>query len=76
MRTKLKLFKKWGITFEEPYEIEEKPARKVAYVDKQEVEEENIVFCQVYFLNFAVKIPFFTKRISLYLAGQIMHPVA
>ena len=34
------------------------------------------VFCQVYFLNFAVKIPFFTKGISLYLAGQIMHPVA
>ena len=33
MRTKLKLFLKWGITFEEPYEIEEKSARKVAYAD-------------------------------------------
>lgn len=38
MRTKLKLFLKWGITFEEPYEIEEKSARKVAYADKQERE--------------------------------------
>lgn len=38
----LKLFLKWGITFEEPYEIEEKSARKVAYADKQEIEEEII----------------------------------
>ena len=42
MRTKLKLFLKWGITFEEPYEIEEKSARKVAYADKQEIEDEII----------------------------------
>lgn len=42
MRTKLKLFLKWGITFEEPYEIEEKSARKVAYADKREIEEEII----------------------------------
>lgn len=42
MKTKLKLFLKWGITFEEPYEIEEKSARKVAYADKQEIEEEII----------------------------------
>ena len=42
MRTKLKLFLKWGITFEEPYEIEEKSARKVAYADKQEIEEKII----------------------------------
>ena len=40
MKTKLKLFLKWGITFEEPYEIEEKSARKVAYTNKQEIEEE------------------------------------
>ena len=39
MRTKLKLFLKWGITFEEPYESEENSARKVAYADKQEIEE-------------------------------------
>lgn len=39
MRTKLKLFLKWGVFFEEPYEIEEKPAGKVAYADKQEIEE-------------------------------------
>ena len=42
MKTKLKLFLKWGIMFEEPYEIEEKSARKVAYADKQEIEEEII----------------------------------
>ena len=40
MKTKLKLFLKWGITFEEAYEMEEKSARKVAYADKQEIEEE------------------------------------
>lgn len=42
MQTKLKLFLKWGITFEKPYEIEEKSARKVAYADKQEIEAEII----------------------------------
>ena len=42
MKTKLKLFLKWGITFEEAYEMEEKSARKVAYADKQEIEEEII----------------------------------
>lgn len=42
MRGKLKLFLKWGITFEELYEIEEKSARKVAYTDKLEIEEEII----------------------------------
>lgn len=42
MRTKLKLFLKWGITFEEPYVIQEKSARKVSYADKQEIEEEII----------------------------------
>ena len=40
MKTKLKLFLKWGITFEEPLEMPEKAARKVAYADKQEIEEE------------------------------------
>lgn len=38
----MKLFLKRGIAFEEPYEIEEKTARKVAYVDEQEIEEEII----------------------------------
>lgn len=42
MRTKMKLFLKWGITFEEPYVIPERSARKVAYADKQEIEEEII----------------------------------
>ena len=42
MKTRLKLFLKWGITFEEPYEMEEKVARKVVYADKQEIEEEII----------------------------------
>jgi type IV secretion system protein VirD4 len=42
MRTRLKLFLKWGITFEEPYGVEEKSARVVAYADKRELEEEII----------------------------------
>lgn len=42
MKTRLKLFLKCGITFEEPYEISEKSARKVSYADKQEIEEEII----------------------------------
>lgn len=42
VKTKLKLFLKWGITFEEPMEFPEKSARKVAYADKQEIEEEII----------------------------------
>lgn len=42
MHTKLLLFSKWGITFEEPYEIAEKSARKVVYADKLEIEEEII----------------------------------
>ena len=40
MQTKLKLFLKWGITFEEPYVIEEKSARKVQYANKDSIEEE------------------------------------
>jgi type IV secretion system protein VirD4 len=42
MKIRLKLFLKWGITFEESYGVEEKSARKVAYADKQEIEEEII----------------------------------
>lgn len=42
MKTKLKLFLKWGIVFEEPFEVTERCARKVEYADKQEIEEEII----------------------------------
>ncbi|MEL7621953.1 MAG: type IV secretory system conjugative DNA transfer family protein [Clostridiales bacterium] len=42
MRTKLRLFLDWGIRFGEPYTVEEKANRKVAYADKQALEE-NIV---------------------------------
>lgn len=42
MKTRLRLFLKWGIRFEEPYTIEEKAARKVKYADKQKIEEEII----------------------------------
>ena len=38
MRTRLKLFFKWGIQFEEAYSIEEKSERKVQYADCREVE--------------------------------------
>jgi len=39
MQTKLRLFLDWGITFDKPYEMEEKSNRKVRYADKQTLEE-------------------------------------
>ena len=42
MRTRLRLFLDWGITFGEPYILEEKAARTVAYANKQQLE--NAVF--------------------------------
>ena len=42
MKTKLKLFLDWGITFDKTYEAEEKSHRKVYYADKEELEE-NII---------------------------------
>lgn len=39
MRTQLPLFLKWGIHFEEPYEMPEKAARPVFYADRFELEE-------------------------------------
>lgn len=42
MRTRLKLFLEWGITFGQAYEIDEQSARKVAYADRRKVEEEII----------------------------------
>ena len=39
MRTRLRLFLDWGITFGEPYILEEKAARTVAYANKQELED-------------------------------------
>ena len=38
MKTRLKLFFKWGISFENAYSIEEKSERKVQYADSHEVE--------------------------------------
>ena len=40
MRTRLKLFLDWGITFEKPYIIPERAARKVRYADREKIEEE------------------------------------
>ena len=40
MKTRLKLFFKWGISFENAYSIEEKSSRKVHYADRCEVEAE------------------------------------
>lgn len=42
MKTKLRLFLDWGITFDKTYETEEKSHRKVYYADKEELEE-NII---------------------------------
>ena len=35
MQTKLQLFTKWGISFDEPYRIQEQAARKVRYANKE-----------------------------------------
>lgn len=42
MKTVLHLFLDWGISFGEPYIMEEKSHRKVSYADKKTLEE-NIV---------------------------------
>lgn len=42
MQTTLRLFLDWGIEFKAAYEIEERAHRRVAYADKQELEEEII----------------------------------
>ena len=42
MRTVLRLFLDWGISFGDPYVMEEKSHRKVAYADKEKLEE-NII---------------------------------
>ncbi len=38
MKTRLQLFFKWGIQFEDAYSISEKSERKVQYADSKEVE--------------------------------------
>ena len=38
MRTRLRLFLEWGITFGEPYILPEKAARRVVYASKKELE--------------------------------------
>ena len=40
MKTRLKLFFKWGIEFEEAYSVEEQAERKVQYADRVELETE------------------------------------
>ncbi|MFT4104799.1 MAG: type IV secretory system conjugative DNA transfer family protein [Lacrimispora sp.] len=42
MKTRLRLFRDWGIRFGEPYTVVEKAHRRVVYADKQTLEE-NIV---------------------------------
>ena len=38
MRTRLRLFLDWGITFGEPYRMQEHGQRKVYYADRWELE--------------------------------------
>lgn len=40
MKTRLRLFLEWGISFAKPYEVPERGNRKVGYADKRELEEE------------------------------------
>ena len=39
MQTRLRLFLEWGITFGDPYVLQEKAARTVAYASRQELEQ-------------------------------------
>lgn len=50
MKTRLRLFLDWGITFVDAYTMEEKSQRKVYYADKQTLEE-NIVRCHSAFVT-------------------------
>ncbi|MEA4895401.1 MAG: type IV secretory system conjugative DNA transfer family protein [Oscillospiraceae bacterium] len=38
MKTRLRLFSDWGITFENPYSVSEKAQREVAYANRRELE--------------------------------------
>lgn len=40
MKTRLRLFLEWGITFVKPYKVPERGNRKVGYANKRELEEE------------------------------------
>ena len=40
MRTRLRLFLEWGITFGEPYQVPERAARKVAYARKRQLTQD------------------------------------
>ena len=39
MRTRLRLFLDWGITFEEPYSVPERADRTVAYASRMDLEK-------------------------------------
>jgi type IV secretion system protein VirD4 len=45
MRTKLRLFADWGITFEGPYTVPERAQRRVAYAGRQELEQNILKQC-------------------------------
>lgn len=48
MQTTLPLFFKWGITFDREYVVEERAARKVAYADRFELEQEIVCRSDAY----------------------------
>ena len=43
IQTKLRVFLDWGITFDEPYQIEERANRKIAYEYTEKVPAERVV---------------------------------
>lgn len=67
MRTRLKLFLKWGITFGKAYEIAEQSARKVEYADRHKVDEEIIR------RNLAYDIPPEGGVVSQMTSGGMLH---
>ena len=47
MRTKLRLFLDWGITFEEPYTVPERTDFEVSYASRRDLERNLPYFCKV-----------------------------
>lgn len=47
MRTQLRLFREWGITFEKPYLLPEKGARRIAYASREALMQSILECCGV-----------------------------
>lgn len=58
MKTKLRLFLEWGITFEEPYQVAEKAQRTVAYASRDE-----LIRCILHKHPKVIKVPVRNRKV-------------